>query len=175
MNNLSPVFFYLLPAIPLVLRLILIGYFHSYASEVLEEAERDSESGRVLTLTMTGFSFSAFFVLLVTNPTFVEKGIDIELSIYYILISVIGFMSSFSVEAYKHRRWQQQLCHGLEDVGRFSLYASVAALMWVSAFNDGMKILVLLAGGVSWGLDYVNRLYMWYEFLKTKQECDSDG
>ena len=161
-----------LPSIPMLLRLTMLLCFREYWFEVLSEGERDSESGRVLSLTLCGFSVSAFFVLIATNPTFVDKNIDIELSTYFMLISSFGLFGAFSVEAYKHRQWQQQLCLGLEDTGRFSLLASIAALMWVSQFSDRLRFSALAICAVIWIADFRHRLNMWIEYLSNKRRYE---
>jgi hypothetical protein len=165
---------WLMPSIPLLLRMAMQLYFSEYWSEVLTEEERDSESGKMLSLTLCGFSVSALFVLIATNPTFIEKKIDIELPTYYMLMSSVGLFGAFSVEAYKHRRWQQQLCLGLEDVGRFSLLASIAALMWASQFSDRLKIMVAVVCTSIWALDFIHRTKLWCEFLSSKRRYN-DG
>ncbi|WP_124705222.1 hypothetical protein [Sulfuriferula multivorans] len=158
-----------LPSIPLFLRLIMLWWFYEFWSEVLSEGERDTESGRILSLTLCGFSVSAFFVLIATNPTFVDKHIDIELPTYFMLISSVGLFGAFSIEAYKHRRWQQQLCLGLEEAGRFSLLASIATLMWVSQFSDRLKFIVIAVCTLMWSIDFLHRMSMWVEFLSSKR------
>ena len=161
-----------LPSVPMLMRLTMLLCFAEYWFEVLSEEERDCESGRVLSLTLCGFSVSAFFVLIATNPTFVDNNIDIELSTYFMLISSVGLFGAFSVEAYKHRRWQQQLCLGLEEAGRFSLLASIAALMWASQFSDRLKFSVLAICAVIWTVDFLHRLNMWIEHLSNKRRYE---
>jgi len=162
-----------LPSIPLLLRLAMLWYFREYWFELLSEGERDSESGRILSLTLCGFSVSAFFVLIATNPTFVEKNIDIELPTYFMLISSVGLFGAFSIEAYKHRRWQQQLCLGLEEAGRFSLLASIATLMWASQFPDRLKFIVVAVCALMWAADFLHRMNMWIEFLSNKRRYEN--
>lgn len=165
--------FWLIPSIPLVLRMVMQSYFWEYWREVLSDGERDAESGRVLSLTLCGFSVSALFVLIATNPTFVKERIDIELPTFYMLISSVGLFGAFSVEAYKHRRWQQQLCLGLEDVGRFSMLASIASLMWVSQFSERLKIIVAVVCASIWAFDFIHRLVLWIEYLSNKRRYEN--
>ena len=176
MTDLYPAWLlWLLPFLPIVLRLIAVSCFPQYWSEVLSEEERDAESGRTLSLTLCGFSVSALFVLIATNPTFVEKKVDIELPTFYMLMSAVALFGAFSVEAYKHRRWQQQLCLGLEDAGRFSLLASVGSLMWVSQFSTRLRIIVAIVCALTWSFDFIHRLTLWIEFFSAKRRYENVG
>lgn len=160
---------WLLPFLPIIIRLTAFSNFPQYWAEVISEEERDAESGRVLSLTLCGFSVSALFVLIATNPGFVEKKIDIEVPTFYMLMSAVALFGAFSMEAYKHRRWQQQLCLGLEDAGRFSLLASIGALMWVSQFSTRLRTIVVLVCTLTWGGDFFHRLILWNKFFLAKR------
>lgn len=164
-----------LPLLPIIIRLIALAIFPQYWSEPLSEDERDAESGRMLSLTLCGFSVSALFVLIATNPTFVEKKVDIEAATFYMLMSAVALFGAFSMEAYKHRRWQQQLCLGLEDAGRFSLLASIGALMWVSQFSVRLRIIVAFVCALTWGFDFIHRLTLWIEFFSAKRRYENVG
>lgn len=174
-NHYTDWLIWLLPLLPIIIRLIAFSIFPQYWPEALSEEERDAESGRMLSLTLCGFSVSALFVLIATNPTFVEKKVDIEVSTFYMLMSAVALFGAFSMEAYKHRRWQQQLCLGLEDAGRFSLLASIGALTWVSQFSARLRIIVVLVCALTWGFDFIHRLTLWIEFFSAKRRYENAG
>ncbi len=169
------VFAYLIPFIPFILRLKLFFLFPRFMLENLNEEERDSEAGRVITLTLAGFSFSALFALLVTLPAFSESGADIQVSIYYVVISVFSFVASFSIEAYKHTRWQQHISLTLEDIGRLSILCCFVALMFVSPIDRFLVYGVSFIFALGWLVDCNHRISLWSEFLTAQQRYLKNG
>lgn len=166
----------LIPVFPVVVRGLVMGNFHQYASEVLNEEEKNSENGKMLTLTMAGFAFSGLFVLLVTNETFRSANINIEFSIYYATISAVALFASFSFESYKFTRLHEQICYGLEDTGIFALLASVFALINVSNISLVTKTFVIAVGILAWTIDFVYRVYIWFDYLSVKEKYEArDG
>lgn len=160
---------YVLPVIPVLLRMPLFTVFPGVMGRDISEEERDSESGRVITLTSAGFSFSALFALLVTQPSFAKDSINIQIAIYYIVISVFAFVSSFSMESYKHKRWQQQLSILFEDIGRISILLTLMALMYVSSLDRGLVYGVGYVFIVGWFIDCTHRIVIWHEFYAAEK------
>ena len=160
---------YLVPVIPALLRLHLFIVFPSSMAQDLNEEERDSASGRIITLTLAGFSFSALFALLVTVLTFEKSHANILIAIYFVLISVFSFVSSFSIEAYKHTRWQQHLSLLLDDVGKLSLLCAFISLMWVSTLERWLVYSACTIFLLAWLTDCIHRISLWNEFLTAQK------
>lgn len=156
--------------IPLLLRICLIINYSEIMQEKLGDEEKATDSEQMLSLTMCGFAISALFLILVTNPTFVEKGINANLSLLFIMISAGAFLVSNSIESYKNDRSIQNLSYGFDDVGRLALLASLIALLWESKFDLALKCFALLLCTLIYGWDIYRRINLSIQYLESMKE-----
>ena len=131
-SKIAYVLLLIIPLLPIMARAALLMKYKIYASELLSNDQKDSERGLASSLTMSGFALSGFFVLVATNPIFIDEGIDINIPAYFMAMSIVGYFGSAAIEAYKHTVWQFHLCVALDDMGKVGLLGSIASLAWLS-------------------------------------------
>lgn len=164
---------YSLPLLPFLLRLRLFSY-RGYMLQLLSVEERDSEAGKTITLTLAGFSFSALFILLATHDLASTNKEIYQIIIFYIFISVVGFLTSFSIEAYKFHRWQQHISVILEDMGKLGLIMSVVFLAWVSSIDPLLKHTIILFLFFGWLHDALHRVELWHKYFTSYKEVQDE-
>lgn len=155
--------------IPLFVRICLIINYNEIMKEKLSEEEKATDSEQMLSLTMCGFAISALFLILVTNPTFKDNGVNADLSLLFIMISAGAFLVSNSIESYKNDRYIQNLSYGFDDMGRFALLASLIALIWESKVDLGLKCFALVLCTLVYVWDIYRRINLSVKYLESRK------
>lgn len=155
----------LLPLLPFVFRVPLIFVFPLPSREQMSEAERDVDSHRGMYITLAGFSFSAFFALIIAATTSKVDVDIIGISAAYMLLSFLLFYSAFSIEAYKFYRWQVELVNSISEAGKISLLISVMIAMLSSSINIYIQHLTLISFIVFWSVNFFIHLSLRYKYL----------
>lgn len=163
---------YVAPFTAFLTRGVLCLWFRSDMSEVLTEDEQDREAHRTHILALAGFSFSALLALVILEATMRAQ---LQLAIYYLLVSFLCFLSALNIQGYKARRWQDQLGTALVDAATLSLVLSVVNVLYVQRLGSPrFAMLASAAALLAWVVDHVLRVRFQWAYLKTKGEVRED-
>jgi hypothetical protein len=157
--HIDPIYFYLLPLLPLAGRTVIVGRFWSIQSEIPKEEEQDREGYRMHILAFAGFSFLGVAAFAV-----VESSLRTGLSwaIYYLTLSFFSYMFSLNVVNYKSTRGQDQLATALLEVGTLSLFLAVVSTL--VATRSGVTIIIAIIATFVWGADHTYRLLLDWKY-----------
>ena len=167
---------FILAMFPFVCRLVVIRMYWPIMKTQLTNEERESDAHRGMLLTLAGFSFSAFFILIVTASTLDKSKIDLELPVVFMLISFILFYAAFLIEAYKFNRFRDEIGIALNDTARLSLLISIAIVVSEASFSNNTEVLVFVTTFGLWAIDYFIKskkgvTYKMGSSLTIKQSC----
>lgn len=162
---------YALPAVPMVLRGILIWRFRSYMKEALSDRERAAAEHRTLILALAGFSFSGALAV----PAYgAAANTDVLLPTFFVVVSFLCYLGALNAQAYKHLRWHDQVTSGVADSAMLSLILAVlamVALLQPPLLYSGLVVVLSL---LVWGIDVAMRLYSWSSYFRAKERYE-DG
>src|SRR4051812_24944891 len=99
-------YWYLLPMVPLLSRLVICLKFRHQMLVPLTAAEKDRETNRTNILALSGFSFTALLGVTIAGTTLHQ---NLDITVYFLLVSFICFFSTLNVQSYKHFKWIDQL------------------------------------------------------------------
>src|SRR5688572_18295865 len=116
----------LVPVAAIVLRLILLIKFCLTTDRAPTEDELDRKGNREIILPLAGFSFTALLALVVLDANRVA---GLRWPILFLLLSFLGFYASLNLQAYKARRWHDQVATGLKEAAAGWLILSVVAIV----------------------------------------------
>ncbi len=150
--------------IPIIARLSLIFLFISPSKQILPEEERNIDEHRGMSLTLAGFSFSAFFALVIAASS--KSGSVVDASIALMLISFLAFYSAFSYEGYKFYRWQVDFISAISEIGKMSLFLSILLSVIATDIVSWIQTFVILAFIVSWSFNFGVQLSLRYRYLR---------
>jgi len=151
---------YLAPLLPLF-RFAINGIsFKKQMATKLSLAEQEEEGGQALILTLAGFSFAAFFLIIVESIKKDFADVDVSLSAYYMFVSFFSFFLAYSVGFFRFYYWVDELRYSLEEVGRFSLLASAVAIFWITRYPTHLKIAMLTIAAVGWLAIFAVRIHL---------------
>ena len=157
-----PVEAYAVPLIPLAGRALLCTRWSWLMGDDLPEAAQDRDVQRGFVLSLAGFSFTAVAALIVLDTT---VRVQLQLPIWYVLVSFLAFIATLNLHAYKSSRWQNQLAEALHEAGTLSLVLAIVALLFTTSFEAVFQWgATALALGV-WASDYLVRLWIDHRFL----------
>jgi hypothetical protein len=174
---------YFVPAAPLVSRGLLCLRWRRCMNDVLPEPAQERDLHRTTVLALAGFSFTAVVGLSVLD---LGTRSNLQLSVWYGLVSCVCYLGAFNLQAYKVRRFQDQFGMALIEAGSLALALTLLSLLFSSKFDSSFQwAAVLLAIGF-WLTDHVTRLVIDYRILKDtvkpkrieedeRKEGDSNG
>jgi hypothetical protein len=169
----NALYLYLLPFLALCRTLIFLPYFRREMRATLSNEERDTDTHRGLDLTLAGFCFAAYFLLVVeaAKPT-LNQGPDFSLSVYYMFISFLMFQIAFWMEAYNFHRWCQEVILGVEEVGRLGIFSSAIAVLFATNFAPYLKFVITALALLGWLFNFIVHLVLRYKFLSAIRRYD---
>jgi hypothetical protein len=163
---------YALPSAPVVSR-FLVGLYWDWLMPVAlpEEAqERDMQRGVILGLA--GFAFTAAAALAIldaaTRPS-------LQLSIWYVLVSFVSYLSALSIQSYKYRIWQDQLATALIEAGSLSLMLTLVTLLFAAKLEERFVWMSASVAIGAWLVDHAVKLRLFWRFLKALDEHERRG
>jgi hypothetical protein len=153
---------YALPFLPLVTRLLLCTLWHWLVNDVLKEEAQERDLQRAVILALAGFSFTAAAGLAVLDAS---KQLQLQLPIWYALLSFVCYFTALNAPAYKVRRWQGQLALALIEAGSLSLLLTLASLIVDGAFSTTFKIAAVSLTCGPWLADHLFRLGIDFKYF----------
>ena len=165
---------YLLPAVPLVTRLLLGLRWHKPMLERLPEDAQERDVQRTFIFSLAGFSFTAVAGLAVLDAA---TRVTLQLPTWYVLLSFVVFVSSLNFQSYKSSRWQNQLATALLEIGTLSLMLALVALLFTASFSSSFRWTATAITLGSWLVDHLIRLVIDYKYLaalNTKLQSKED-
>jgi cell division protein FtsW (lipid II flippase) len=122
-------------------------------------------------VALAGFAFSALLAMVILEATIRP---ELYLTIYYLLVSFLCFLSALNLQGYKASRWQDQFGTALVDTATLSLILSVASVLYVKGVERRFAILTFVAAILVWVIDHGLRVHFQWMYLKAKSEVRSD-
>jgi hypothetical protein len=136
--------------IPVISRIILIAKYSTASLQQIDEEERNTSEHRGMFLTLSGFSFSALFALVLASTSPSANVLLIGTSILLMLLSFIMFYGAFAVEGFKYYRWQVDLVDTMSDTGKMALLLSVLTAIYGTPIESYIKLTCLLFFSLFW-------------------------
>lgn len=158
---------YFLPFVPIVRFVSSALRFPGAMATGLDEGEIGQEGPRAVHLTLAGFSFAAFLVLVIEaiKP---ETKVDLSLSVYYTFVSLVAFSGGFLLDSYSFTRWMDEARACLIEIGRLALLASSIALLWLTVFAIELKLAISGFAAAGWLLNFFFHWYVSWRFFAAK-------
>ncbi len=163
------VFFYAAPLLPFLTRGVFLVRFRSKAKTVLSEEELDPEVHRSYILAMTGFSFTGLLGLAVVDAAVRQS---FRPAVYQLLLSFLCYFLALHLQAYKGRRWEDQLGTALTDTASLCLILAIIGVVSSAGFDLWLARFTLAVGLLVWGIDHVVRLRIHWSYLKNEGEMN---
>jgi len=135
--------------------------------DALTNEEAAQEGRRVLILTLMGFSFAAYF-LLVIEAVKPDTKADLLLGVFYMFVSFVAFLLAYLIDQYRYLRWLDELAYNLSEVGRFTLLASSVAVLWETEFPDPLKDAISVIAALGWVLNFAILFHLRWCFFAGK-------
>lgn len=157
--------FFILPFIPLFTRLCLIIRYRKLMKHILEEDELDRDAHRNYIMVLTGFSFTGLLTTVLLESTVIN---GFFLTIYYLFISFLFFLSALNFQGYKARRWQDQISTSFSEIASLSLILSVISVLFIKNINISFSIFLTFLSSIVWFSDHIYRLFLQSNYLKMK-------
>lgn len=148
---------YAFPFVPVATRFVLGYYWHWLMSDELPEAAQHREAHRAVILALAGFSFTAVAGLAVLDAA---GRSGFQLSIWYVLLSFVSYLTALNLQSYKVTRWQNYIAAALIEVGSLSLTLTLVSLVFAGNFDGWFRTLVAVVALGSWAADHFIRLYL---------------
>ena len=145
----SDTYFYFVPLLPLVSRVLLCIKHHNHMSEIPCEDEQDRESHRSHILALAGFSFTGLLAIAVLDATLLQ---DFHYAVYYLLVSFLCYLSALNFQGYKSKRWHDQLATALMDVASLSLIMSIISILKIQSFSSLFVSILSAIALLTWGV-----------------------
>jgi len=164
MNLILP---YIIPLLPIFTRGFLLIKFRSQMKEKLSDREKDKETHRIYIMSLAGFSFSALLALVLLDAKFQK---DLQLSIFYLFLSFLGYLFALNMQSYKEFWWQDQLATAATELGSLCLVLSIIGILLTNNFNRSFALSLSGLGIIIWLADHLFRIYIVYKFRKKKRK-----
>jgi hypothetical protein len=148
---------YAFPLAPVATRSVLAIFWHWLMFDELPEAAQHRDANRAVILALAGFSFTAVAGLAVLD-TAGRSGF--QLSIWYVLLSFVSYLTALNLQSYKVTRWQNYIAAALIEVGSLSLTLTLVSLVLAGKFDDWFRALVAVVAVGCWAVDHFIRLYL---------------
>lgn len=159
---------YFAPLAPLLGRALLFFRFRPLMGKGVGEGVADRVEHRTFIVTLTGFSFTGLLAIAVVDAAIQQS---LHLSVFYLLVSFLGYLFALNLQAYKALWWHDQLADYLIEAATLSLLLSVIAIVWTSKQPDAFKYLVTILALAVWLLDYIIRVTIMWGFFKGIKEA----
>ena len=153
--------------IPILSRTILIFKFHKASFIQIDETERNTTEHRGMFLTLSGFSFSALFALVLATTSSVANVSMLSISILLMLISFLMFYGSFTFEGFKYYRWQVDAIDIMSDIGKAALLLSILAAIYSTSIEASIKLICLLFFILFWLAGFFMHIKARYSYLSS--------
>ncbi|MCA1613927.1 MAG: hypothetical protein LC800_07215 [Acidobacteria bacterium] len=164
--------FYFAPVVPLVGRSLITARFRRYMRRGMKEEVAAREVHRSFILALGGFSFSGLLAIAVIDASVQQ---NLQLSVYYLLISFLSYLFALNLQSYKSHWWHDQLGDLLIEAATLSLLLSVVAIIWSSKQPDTFKYLVTCLAVAVWLLDHLIRIRLLWKYFKQREANDGQG
>ena len=159
---------YVLPAVPLVLRALLAISFSHYMGQAIPEAALDRADHRTIVFALAGFSFAGLLGLVALPGSLNER----SLAIWYVLLSFLALLAVLNVQAYKSKRWHDMLGDALLECATLCLIASVVGFIAKSDLSLQFSVISVVLGAIVWLTDFIIRFWSSLEFYQSKENAD---
>jgi hypothetical protein len=160
---------YALPAVPIMLRCILICRFRAYMKEALSDRERAATEHRSVILALAGFSFSGALAL----PAYgAAANRNVLLPTFFVVVSFLCYLAALNAQAYKHVRWHDQLTSGVADCALLSLVLAVLVMVALLQPPVVYSAAVIALSLLVWGVDLVIRLFCWSSYFLARERYE---
>jgi low temperature requirement protein LtrA len=163
--------FYSIAFFPIITRGILYLNFPNEMKDTLSKEELDKESHRTHILTLAGFSFSGLLAIVVLDVALRQ---DFHFSIYYLLMSFLGYLVALNLQSYKAKRWEDQIATAFMDIASLCLILSVLSILISQKFSPGFAYPLSILAISIWLIDHWLRLRFQWKYLKEKGEKKGD-
>ena len=147
---------YAFPFTPVITRFMVGLYWDQLMLDELPEAAQHRDAHRSVILALAGFSFTAvagLAVLETQRPGF-------QLSIWYVLLSFVAYLTALNLQSYKLTRWQNYVAAALIEMGSLSLTLTLVSLVSAGKFDTWFRTLVAAVALGSWVVDHAIRLLL---------------
>ena len=158
--------FYFAPLVPLLTRCLLGVRWSWLMSDRLPEAAQDRDFQRSTIILLAGFSFAAIAALSAVE----DWKPDLQLPIWFILVSFLAHMISFNVQSYKEKRWHNELAEAFGEVGSLSLTLALVSFIARSHFDTTFKVLSAVVALLAWAVDHCVRLWIEHGIFNEETE-----
>lgn len=157
---------YSLPAFPFVTRSCLGIYFRRQMMDVVPEEENDRETHRSLILALAGFSFSGLLALTIVDAT---VQINLQFSVWYLLVSFLCYFSALNLQGYKFCRWHDQFGDALMESASLSLMLAISAIVLTSNSRTPNAFLITIFSVGVWLIDHLIRVRLSFKYLQARR------
>lgn len=164
--------FYFAPAVPLLGRALMTLRFWQFMRVGMKESVAAREVHRSFILALAGFSFTGLLAIAVVDASIQQ---NLQLSVYYLLISFLSYLFALNLQSYKSHWWHDQLADLLIEAATLSLLLSVVAIIWSSKQPDGFKYLITCLAAAVWLLDHLIRLRLTWQYFKEREANHGQG
>jgi hypothetical protein len=150
--------FYWLPLLPLATRgLFVVWPFQGELQCNPDEEQQARDEHRGYAINLAGFTFSAFLAVALLGAT-TQAGLSV--TVYYLLLSFLGYFASICIQSYKAQLWQDQIGTIALDIGTLSLLLAISSVLYVGALTLTMSLILTFIVAATWTTDHVIRLYI---------------
>jgi len=153
--------------VPILSRVIMIIKYHKATFIQIDESERNTSEHRGMFITLSGFSFSALFALVLATTASSANVQLLGTSILLMLISFLMFYGSFTFEGFKYYRWQVDVIDIMSDVGKLALLLSLLAAIYSTSIESAIKLTCLLFFFLFWLASFLLHIKARYSYLSS--------
>jgi hypothetical protein len=162
MNRVPEIIWYLLPVIPIGIRLIF-GVIHwRRFRDPLSPGEADAESHRTVVVALAGFSFTGLMALVVVDAA---TRTNYQLAIYFLLVSFLCYLFVLNLQGYKLRRWHDAAGDAVLESASLSLIMAVISAMRAARLESSFVLVTAFLSILVWGLDFLVRVILSHQHL----------
>jgi len=153
--------------VPILIRVMMVIKYQKATFVQIEEAERNTTEHRGLFLTLSGFSFSALFALVLATTSSTANVQLLGTSILLMLVSFIMFYGFFTFEGFKYHRWQVDVIDTMSDIGKIALLLSLLAAIYSTSIDKTVKLTCLLFFFLFWLFSFLIHIKARYSYLSS--------
>jgi len=168
------ILWYFVPFVPLVVRGYLITRFNSIMADVLSEEVQiqDADANRSVIIGLVTLSFTGLLGLAVVDATLRK---NLQLQVYFLLISFLCYMGALNLQGYKFHRWREQVSDAAREAGSLCLTLSVVTIIQVTYpnvfYSWGLTVLAL---GL-WALNFIVKVKIDLTYLPYEQQAKQEN
>jgi len=169
MTNCNEIY-YFIPLFPFLTRSFIVVYFHSLMSASMSIEESDRDTHRSYILAMSGFSFTGLLALAIVNA---EITTNLDLPVFYLLISFLCYFFALNLQGYKFYRWHDQLSNALIESASLSIILTIVAIIIKAKGITAYSMAIVIISISIWLIDNTIRLLLSYSYFKNLQASGS--